>query len=249
LENIQIAVLICVEIFSTFVHNMERHLVITADGSTTLLIPELNETYHSIHGAERESLHVFIDAGLKFLCGKGPAERQVPVIRILEMGFGTGLNALLTLLYAEEHQLQVYYEALEKYPLPEEEVALLNYRDRDKLLSLHACAWEKPVALSTGFMLHKRQLDLLNYTPEQRFDLVYFDAFAPGVQPKLWSREVFAKLYTAMSPGGVLVTYSSKGTVKNALREAGFEIKRLPGAAGKRHILRAVNNEQLIIDN
>ena len=213
----------------------------TDDGSPTLFVPELNECYHSTRGAVRESLHVFIDAGLREV-----GSRQSAVgsrgLRVLEVGFGTGLNALLTLLYAEEHKTTIYYEALEKYPLSEEEAAMLNYPDKDKLAALHACAWEKQVQLTTGFTLYKRRIDVLDYKPEQVFDLIYFDAFAPTVQPDLWSGELFAKLRASISSGGILVTYSAKGTVKSALRAAGFTVERLPGAAGKRHMIRAINN-------
>ena len=213
---------------------MERRMIITADGTSTFFVPKLNEHYHSTRGAMSESLHVFIDAGLKQVAN----ERSE--IRVLEIGFGTGLNALLTLLYAEEHKIAVYYETLEKYPLAEEEVALLNYPDKEKLAVLHACTWETSVQLTTHFTFCRRRIDVLDYHPNCLFDLVYFDAFAPAVQPELWSKEVFSKLRASMSVGGVLVTYSSKGTVKSALRAAGFEVKRLPGAAGKRHMIRAM---------
>ena len=227
---------------------MERCVIITADGSSTYFVPELKETYHSTRGAVSESQHVFIDAGLKPIVakqlennGKDEKNRQV-AIRILEMGFGTGLNALLTLLYAEEHKIAVYYECLEKYPLTKEEVAVLNYPDKDKLAALHACAWEEPVQLTADFCLCKHRIDLLDYCPTQIFDLVYFDAFAPDVQPDLWSKDLFAKIHASLSLGGILVTYSAKGTVKSALRAAGFEVQRLPGAVGKRHMIRAVKS-------
>jgi tRNA U34 5-methylaminomethyl-2-thiouridine-forming methyltransferase MnmC len=220
---------------------MERRMIITDDGSPTLFVPELNETYHSTRGAMRESLHVFIGAGLKQADNRQLAVGS-RVVHILEIGFGTGLNALLTLLYAEEHKIAVYYEALEKYPLSEEEAAMLDYPDKDKLAALHVCAWEKSVQLTTGFTLYKRRIDVLDYNPRQAFNLVYFDAFAPTVQPELWGRELFAKLRAAMSPGGMLVTYSAKGAVKSALRAAGFEVQQLQGAAGKRHMIRAIKS-------
>ncbi|MDR0294917.1 MAG: tRNA (5-methylaminomethyl-2-thiouridine)(34)-methyltransferase MnmD [Prevotellaceae bacterium] len=220
---------------------MERRIIITDDGSPTFFVPELNECYHSTRGAVSESLHVFIDAGLREVSSRRSAVGSSGV-RILEVGFGTGLNALLAMLYAEEHKMTIYYESLEKYPLSEEEAAILNYSNKDKLAVLHACAWEEPVQLTTGFTLCKRRIDVLAYKLDKAFDLIYFDAFAPAVQPDLWSKELFAKLCAAMSPDGVLVTYSAKGTVKSALRAAGFEVQRLPGAAGKRHMIRAIKN-------
>jgi len=215
---------------------MERQLKITADGSHTLFVPALNETYHSMYGALQESLHVFIDAGFRYATARSG---QSP-LRILEIGFGTGLNALLTWEEAVQKQTPVYYEAIEKYPLSEKEAAALNYAAHEKLYDMHRGAWEIPVALSPYFTLCKRITDLLHYHPEGLFDVIYFDAFAPTVQPELWSEAVFYKLYTALRSGGVLVTYSSKGIVKTALRTTGFELQRLSGAIGKRHMLRAI---------
>ncbi|MDR3235230.1 MAG: tRNA (5-methylaminomethyl-2-thiouridine)(34)-methyltransferase MnmD [Prevotellaceae bacterium] len=215
---------------------MKRQLKITADGSHTLFVPALNETYHSMYGALQESLHVFIDAGFRYATvqnGQSP-------LRVLEIGFGTGLNALLTWDEATQKQIPVYYEAIEKYPLSEKEAAALNYASHEKLYDIHRVAWETPVALSPYFTLCKRMTDLLHYNPEGQFDVIYFDAFAPTVQPELWSEAVFCKLHTALRSGGVLVTYSSKGIVKTALRTAGFEVQRLSGAIGKRHMLRAI---------
>jgi tRNA U34 5-methylaminomethyl-2-thiouridine-forming methyltransferase MnmC len=226
-------------------------VVETADGSHSLYVPAFAEHYHSTHGALQESRHVFIDAGFRYIL-KNIARRP---LRILEMGFGTGLNAWLTLLEAERNAVDVYYEAIEKYPLPQDIVAQLNYGQL--LPSAHLCfarlhqsPWAlpgevgSPAVLSPHFTLSKRPADLRDYRPTRPFDLIYFDAFAPAVQPELWTDSIFKKLYDGLADGGALVTYSSKGTVKTALRKAGFSVARLPGAAGKRHMLRAEKQEQ-----
>jgi tRNA U34 5-methylaminomethyl-2-thiouridine-forming methyltransferase MnmC len=158
------------------------------------------------------------------------------------VGFGTGLNALLTWQEAERLNFPVYYEAIEKYPLSEEEAAALNYHEREKVMRLHACRWDTPEVLSPRFTLYKRHTDLLDYVPAGRFEVIYFDAFSSSVQPELWRKEVFGKLYEALNPGGVLVTYSAKGTVKTALRDVGFAVERLAGAPGKRHMVRATKH-------
>ncbi|MDR1680824.1 MAG: tRNA (5-methylaminomethyl-2-thiouridine)(34)-methyltransferase MnmD [Prevotellaceae bacterium] len=219
-------------------------LIITSDGSHTLYVPSLNEHYHSVRGAVQESRHVYIGSGFRYICKNMLHDS----LKILEVGFGTGLNALLTLLEAEHAGVEVYYEALEKYPLPMEVVAELNYAtasglpDKRLFMRLHSTAWDQQVCLSPYFTLHKRLADLLAYEPEMLFDLIYFDAFAPDVQPDLWTEAVFRKLYECLCPGGTLVTYSSKGAVKIALRQAGFNLWRLSGAGGKRHMLRAVKS-------
>lgn len=221
---------------SRYICGMKRQFIITDDGSHTLFVPELNETYHSTRGAMQESLHVFLQAGFHYAMSCS----VTPSLRVLEVGFGTGLNALLTWMEAERLAFPVYYEAIEKYPLSEKETAALNYPEQDKLMCLHGCGWEAPVLLSPCFTLCKRQVDLLEYVPEGHFEVIYFDAFAPAVQPELWSRNMFRMLYETLTPCGVLVTYSAKGTVKETLRDAGFEVQRLVGAMGKRHMIRAV---------
>lgn len=215
----------------------DREIIQTEDGSCTLFVPGLNEHYHSIYGAIQEAGHIFIEAGLKHCPGKW--------LSVLEAGFGTGLNAYLSLLYADKQHLLLQYHSLEKYPLSETEVAHLNY---PSLLpanscgwfnSLHSCPWEEEVKIHDYFYLHKHQTDFREICFTENFDIVFFDAFNPDVQPHLWTEEVLSGFYQALKPGGILVTYCVKGIVKRALRNLGFTLKRLPGPPGKREMLRA----------
>lgn len=215
-------------------------VVPTADGSYTLETLAGKECYHSTNGALQESQHVFIDAGLKM----AKKEEQ---LNILEVGFGTGLNALLTLLEAEKNSCKIYYEAVEKYPISIDTANKLNYCEMlrvDKehyFYPLHACPWGVETPIMSSFILKKCKADLLSFTPSRnRFKLVYFDAFSPDSQPELWSVGVLSKIYQHMQSEGVLVTYSSKGIVKQNLRSVGFIVERLAGAKGKRHMLRAI---------
>ncbi len=222
---------------------MQREIVFTADGSHTVSIPEMNVTYHSVHGAIQESKHVFIEAGLKYASGRFT---RPGVLRILEVGLGTGLNALLTLIEAENNQYPIHYTAIEPFPLSAEEIASLNYCEqlnRNDLqytfIKLHMCEWEKDIVLTSYFTIHKTNQSLLQFVTTERYDLVYFDAFAPGAQPELWTKEIFKTLYQLLSPGGVLVTYCSKGDVRRAMQDAGFSIEKLAGPPGKREMIRA----------
>ena len=213
---------------------MEHILQQTADGSATLFVPDLDEHYHSVKGARTESVHVFIDMGLRACPVAAP--------RVLEVGFGTGLNALLTWDEAEHARRPVSYTTLERYPLRLDEALSLGYGGADgRLRALHAAAWETPVTLSPCFTLCKRQADFTTLPlPGGAFDLVYFDAFAPDKQPEMWTDERFSALFAALSPGGILTTYCAKGEVRRRLQRAGFGVERLPGPpGGKREILRA----------
>lgn len=216
---------------------MERFFTETEDGSSSLYVPGLNEHYHSIHGAIQESLHIFIGAGIEYYAQKN--------IAILEAGFGTGLNAYLSLLYAGQEHCRIHYTTIEKYPLDPTEAEKLNYKkllpaDPPQLFdSLHSCPWAEDVALTPCFTLHKLKQDFREGRLPAETDIVFFDAFNPEVQPHLWTAEVFRRFYAALKPGGILVTYCVKGIVKQALRAAGFTLKRLPGPPGKREILRA----------
>lgn len=212
----------------------------TKDGSNTLYVPELNEHYHSVHGAMQESQHVFIKHGLEH------ALEQKPDVKILEVGFGTGLNAILTFPYALAQKAFVQYDTLEKYPLTREVVAQLHFEKfilnpelLDYYKQMHAAPWNEPVDLIPYFTLQKIHETLEEFCPpDAYYDVIYFDAFAPEKQPELWTEEVFTKLYKAVRPGGVLVTYCAKGSFKRALKAAGFVVEALPGPPGKREMTR-----------
>jgi len=220
---------------------MERHIQLTADGSHTMSLAGTKVTYHSTHGAIQESMHIFITAGLQPLL-----HRHMPLY-IFEMGFGTGLNALLTMQEAIARQQPVHYETVELYPLSAQEVQALNYNFLLKtcggygLETLHGAAWEQVAALHPQFSLLKKQQSLTDYLAASAtlFHLVYFDAFAPEVQPELWTPAVFTQLAERMHPGALLLTYCSKGVVKRAMQAAGLVVEKLAGPPGKREIIRA----------
>jgi tRNA U34 5-methylaminomethyl-2-thiouridine-forming methyltransferase MnmC len=217
---------------------MKAELRMTADGSHTLYVPVLDEHYHSHFGALTESKHIFINAGL--------ASLKSNKVSILEAGFGTGLNALLTALYASDNQVSVIYVALEKYPLDPSLLLQLNYgaltgaEGRELFEAIHNAPWEITVKLTPWFTLEKRLSDLTAVSVEGLYDLVYFDAFGPDKQPEMWSREVMQKIAAVTHSGSVFVTYSAKGELKRTLRNLGFEVTLLPGPPGKRVITRAV---------
>ncbi len=225
---------------------MYREIRTTADGSHTLFIPELNEPYHSVNGAITESEHIFIRNGLLFM--------KKEKISILEFGFGTGLNALLTAMEAKKRELSIHYTAIEKYPLTTKEVASLNYPQilgeeaNPLFIKIHEASWDENIEIFPGFTLHKINNGFLETDHFPVTDLVYFDAFAPEIQPELWSEELFKKIARNMNNNGILVTYSSKGSVKRALQSAGFNVEKVPGPPGKREITRAIltnlNNSQ-----
>lgn len=206
----------------------------TGDGSATLRSALHGDTYHSTHGAAAESRHVFIESGFNHI----PADPA----RILEVGFGAGLNAWLTLTEAAIQGRRVEYTAVELHPVPADIAAALGYTDEGRFMEMHRSPWGEAAEISEGFRLLKLASDLAVTEFSGIFDLVYFDAFAPDTQPELWTEAVFGRIYGAMAAGGTLVTYSAKGSVKRALRAAGFAVERLPGAPGKRHMLRAVKN-------
>lgn len=209
----------------------------TADGSYTLFVPEMDEHYHSVKGALTESEHIFINMGLKHTTIAEP--------HILEIGFGTGLNAFLTLLEAERNQRKIHYTTLEKYPLNAEVLQQLNYPEiiapeaAELYYKMHHVVWNVPVAITPYFTLQKIETDYTTFSFQQKYDIIYFDAFAPEKQPEMWSQQLFDNLYQTLNPGGVLTTYCAKGVVRRMLQSAGFTVERLPGPpGGKREILR-----------
>ncbi len=215
---------------------MKRTVEITADGSPTISIPEMKVTYHSKHGAVQESMHVFINAGLNLVVEKFPKNS----IHVFEMGFGTGLNALLTMQFAEKSNRKLYYYAVEKFPLEKEEYDLLEYDSKLTLMKLHEAGWETNVEINDSFVLHKTQCALVDAKPAKKFHLIFYDAFAPSAQPELWTKEIFALMYYLLVNEGILVTYCSKGDVRRAMIAAGFTVEKLQGPPGKREMLRAV---------
>tara|TARA_B110000977_G_C11010421_1_gene467446 strand:+ start:520 stop:1191 length:672 start_codon:yes stop_codon:yes gene_type:complete len=218
---------------------LKKEILQTTDGSNTLYVPELDETYHSTNGALQESLHVFIKEGLQYLALKSTS--------ILEIGFGTGLNALTTFAHAAVSDLKINYSTIEAFPLDWDSVAKLKYHELEGLhghaiafKEMHTSVWEEARLISPSFSLKKLNLKLQNIAFDNEFDVIYFDAFAPQVQPELWTEEVLALLYKALKSKGVLVTYCAKGSVKRALKSVGFQLQSIPGPPGKREMSRAI---------
>jgi tRNA U34 5-methylaminomethyl-2-thiouridine-forming methyltransferase MnmC len=219
---------------------MKREIVITSDGSSTIYMPELEESYHSKHGAIQEANHVFIKNGLHFL--------KQNEISILEIGFGTGLNALITSLEAQKINLKIHYEGIEAFPVVLDELNQLNYPllfenqvlSQEYFSKIHQIPWEQHHEISSFFKLKKRKMMFENIDDDNVFDLIYFDAFGFRVQPELWSDVIFEKMYKALKKGGVLVTYACRSSIKKAMIDAGFHIEKLAGPPGKREMLRAI---------
>lgn len=221
----------------------KRKIKITEDGSTTLELIGENEHFHSTHGAVQESEHIFIQNGLY------KKANELKAISVFEMGFGTGLNALLSLLFAIKNDICLNYTTVEAFPVELDLVDQLNFPARLQLNAehknlfkkLHASDWNKQIEIDPNFIFEKRQIKLEDIEfPQGAFDLVYFDAFNPDLQPELWTEEIFRKIYGAMKPQGILMTYSAKGKVKRALKAAGFSLIALPGPIGKREITQAI---------
>jgi tRNA U34 5-methylaminomethyl-2-thiouridine-forming methyltransferase MnmC len=209
-------------------------IITTTDGSHTIKNELTGDTYHSIHGAIQESNHVFIHSGLNYFLQSNHKE----VIRILEVGFGTGLNALLTLNAGEN--VAIEYTTLEPNPLSPEIYEALNFENREMFLCIHQAPWEKPQHIVSRFTLVKHQANLQQASfPENYFDLVYYDAFAPTSQPELWTLEIFQRIRSVMTSPSVFVTYCAKGQVKRDLKTAGFTVESIPGPPGKREMIRA----------
>ncbi|SHM31232.1 tRNA (5-methylaminomethyl-2-thiouridine)(34)-methyltransferase MnmD [Flavobacterium chilense] len=217
---------------------MKREIIKTLDGSTTIHLEEWNESYHSKHGAIQEAKHVFIKNGLS-LFDNNP-------VSILEIGFGTGLNAFITFLESEQKQQQIDYVGVEAYPVNADEVLAMNYvaeldaLEFDKIFQkMHKTEWDKKIEISSKFSLTKRKQFFDEIDDFEIFDLIYFDAFGYRVQPELWSTEIFRKMYNSLKPNGVLVTYAARGVVKRSMIEVGFTVEKLAGPPGKREMFRA----------
>lgn len=220
---------------------MKREIVITGDGSTTIRISDWNENYHSSHGAIQEAKHVFLTHGLDVF-------QNQDEISILEIGFGTGLNAFITFLETLTKD-KVNYVGVEAYPISAAEVAQMNYVSELKAApyatnfeKMHASDWEHEIAITAQFNLTKRKQFFQDINDKNQYHLIYFDAFGYPLQPELWSEDIFVKMYEALLPGGVLVTYACRSVIKNAMLAAGFSIEKLPGAPGKREMLRATKD-------
>ncbi|MFA9187811.1 tRNA (5-methylaminomethyl-2-thiouridine)(34)-methyltransferase MnmD [Flavobacterium sp. FBOR7N2.3] len=217
---------------------MKREIIQTQDGSTTIHLEEWNESYHSKHGAIQEAKHVFIKNGLSLFKNKS--------ISILEIGFGTGLNAFISFLEAPSFEQNIYYVGVEAYPVAPEEILSMNYVNElnaqlqlEIFEKMHKSNWNEKVALSDSFLLTKRQQFFQDIDDVNQFDLIYFDAFGYRVQPELWSTEIFKKMYDALKENGVLVTYAARGVVKRSMIEVGFRVEKLEGPPGKREMFRA----------
>jgi tRNA U34 5-methylaminomethyl-2-thiouridine-forming methyltransferase MnmC len=214
-------------------------LITTSDGSHTLFVPRLNEHYHSTFGALTESMHIYLQAGFESLTDKQE-------VSVFEVGFGTGLNTLLTCLSSVERGVHTTYYTIESDPLEEELTRQLNYsnlipgkrKSCELFTSIHKATWNQTVKIHPYFSLHKIHASLIGFRPDFAFDLLYYDAFSPDKQSDMWSPDIFRTLFEKMNPGGILVTYCVKGEIKSMLRQAGFEIEKLPGPPGKREMLR-----------
>lgn len=217
---------------------MKKEIILTKDGSSSIFLPELNETYHSTFGAIQEAKHVFIKNGLSLINDKS--------VSILEIGFGTGLNAFITFLEAQKTDQLIHYVGIEAYPVELDIISSLNYvselnanEQQDVFDKMHECTWEVENEIQPNFHLTKRQQKFETITDLNKYNLIYFDAFGFDVQPELWNEEIFQKMYDSLQPKGILVTYACRTIIKNAMKQAGFTVEKLPGAPGKREMLRA----------
>lgn len=226
----------------------DLEIIITSDGSHTLRNNQLQETYHSVHGAIQESMHVFIKNGLEHFLRIQPREK----VFILEVGFGTGLNAMLAWQFARQHKIDIVYTTLEPHPLAEEVWAQLNYGTQDNtreyFVALHTAPWNSPSSLGEEFVLDKRRKTLQDCDLTRQYDVIFFDAFAPPVQPELWNLESLNKVISTLQDGGLFVTYSAKGQLKRDLRTLGLTVETLAGPPGKNEMVRAFLSDAANLD-
>ncbi len=224
---------------------MQQELRTTSDGSHTLYVPQIDECYHSTNGAVQESIHIFIKAALQ--------THKSEHLNVFEVGFGTGLNALLTLLDARQRGIKVHYMGIERYPITIDQAQALNYAEHcrslgyecttDDFMRLHTAPWGEVVEIVPHFTLTKIEGDLnTEEMPHNTFDVVYFDAFSPEKQEEMWSQTNFKRLYKACHEGAIMTTYCAKGVVRRTMQAVGWEVERLPGPPGKRQIIRAIKN-------
>lgn len=220
----------------------KQRFIVTRDGSHTLYSEQFHATYHSVNGAREESLYVFIKNGLlKYL-----SEHNTNELNILEMGFGSGLNAILTYIEAQKLRLKINYHTIEAFPVNLNDVNQLNYSsnfsetDLATFKKLHECSWNSSHEINNTFTLTKHNCTLQNFSTNKQFDIIYFDAFSPTQQPELWTEEVFTKMYNNLNNKGILVTYCAQGQMKRNLKVAGFMVKALPGFFGKREMTLAI---------
>lgn len=221
---------------------MKREIILTSDGSTTIHLPDLDEQYHSKHGAIQEAKYVFIRHGLEHFCHSERTE-EFQEISILEIGFGTGLNCFITFL---ENKKLINYVGVEAYPVAKEELEKLNYvselkseKHQEIFNKIHSTSWEEKHQISDSFLLTKRKQFFSEIEDKEAFNIIYFDAFGARVQPELWTEEIFQKMYNALKSNGILVTYAAKGSVRRAMQKVDFTVEKLPGPPGKREMLRA----------
>ena len=224
----------------------QSEIFVTEDGSHSIFSKKYGVSYHSKFGALKEAEHVFIDAALRF---KAVIQKK---ISILEIGFGTGLNAFITLLEAKKRNLSVNYVGVEAFPISMEQAGALNYSElieyeetQELFMHLHHSEWNIPLQITEQFNLEKVQKKIEDLNYQNQFDIIYFDAFAPDAQPELWNQEILTKMYEALLPDGILVTYCAKGVVKRTLKKIGFFVEALPGPPRKREMTRAIKS----IDN
>lgn len=216
---------------------MKRTVIKTKDGSSSIFVPELDESFHSLNGAYTESMHVFIDKGLR--------QRDKKELKILEIGFGTGLNCILTCKENITLQRQIHYHAIELFPITTDEMSLLDFNDfldenfLDLFRKMHLSAWDEQCPILDNFILKKLTGDLQTYKFENNYDLIYFDAFAPNKQAEMWTPAIFQKMYDCLCFDGLLVTYCAKGEVRRIMQSVGFAVERTDGPPGKREMLVA----------
>jgi tRNA U34 5-methylaminomethyl-2-thiouridine-forming methyltransferase MnmC len=224
------------------------YIITTKDGSHSLFSEDYQEIYHSGNGAIQESMHVFIKSGFDYAVKTFPSFTAENKLKIFEVGFGTGLNGLLTVIAAKEQGINVYYETIERYPVPIEVMKELNYTQllenekyRPPFHSMHLSNWNVEHNITLWFAFKKNEGGFLDFQlSPNTFHLIYFDAFAPENQPEMWTLDVMKKIYDALTPNGIMVSYCSKSIFRKTLIEAGFAVEKLPGPPGKREMVRAI---------